>query len=164
MRRNHAINPNADVYFVQKLKDGQHQLLKSENLESTNGNIRIGNNNYDLQPAVADAGTRHLFEDVGVPGKRYVLQDQTYFGKTNSVENKDVANIQEINGKQKLQAFLRESNGKNKQNPFIRADDSLSSQNFSDLHNSWKAEKSYRSKDEYYVDVMVLIDFGVWEL
>ncbi|KAK3591511.1 hypothetical protein CHS0354_031618 [Potamilus streckersoni] len=33
LKRNHGINPNADIYFVRKHKNGQSLLEKSQNLE-----------------------------------------------------------------------------------------------------------------------------------
>ncbi|KAK3591509.1 hypothetical protein CHS0354_031616 [Potamilus streckersoni] len=36
LKKNHGINPNADIYFVRKHKDGQSLLEKSENLEMEN--------------------------------------------------------------------------------------------------------------------------------
>ncbi|KAL3866926.1 hypothetical protein ACJMK2_044173, partial [Sinanodonta woodiana] len=191
LMRNHAINPNADVYFAHKLQDGKPYFLKSENAVKSdvayyqdiengaymtvrcvkrsneecdrviNGNIRIGDIDYDLQPVVADAASRNLFQDQRVLGKRYLLQAQTLSRETNLVE--DVEDIQERT-EQRFEEILQQLNGQHKHRHFRRADASLPSQNVADLHNGALSDKSRRSRDEYYVDVMVMIDPGLWEL
>ncbi|KAL3861352.1 hypothetical protein ACJMK2_007388, partial [Sinanodonta woodiana] len=42
-----------------------------------NGNIKIGDRNYDLQPSIDDIASRNILENTDVLGKRYILQDQS---------------------------------------------------------------------------------------
>ncbi|KAL3866927.1 hypothetical protein ACJMK2_044174 [Sinanodonta woodiana] len=191
LMKNHAINPNADVYFAHKLQDGKSYFVKSENAIKSdvayyqdiangaymtvrcvkrsneecdrviNGNIRIGDIDYDLQPVVADATSRNLFQDQRVLGKRYVLQAHTFSRETNSVE--DVEDIQERT-EQRFEEILQQLNGQHKNRHFRRADASLPSQNVADLHNGASSDKSSRSREDYYVDILVMIDPGLWEL
>ncbi|KAL3875198.1 hypothetical protein ACJMK2_038125 [Sinanodonta woodiana] len=105
LKRNHAIDPNANVYFVSEVNDGRPLLEKAHILKEEdvayyqdkqngafmtvkclrrlnggcdrviNGNILIEDRNYDLHPAKSDITSRDLF-DVPDLGTRYVLRPQ----------------------------------------------------------------------------------------
>ncbi|KAL3892121.1 hypothetical protein ACJMK2_004358, partial [Sinanodonta woodiana] len=135
--RNYDIDPNADVYVVQKLKNGQSILARTNDKEIEdvayyqdiwnmafmtvrcaersnhkcdriiNGNIQIGDCNYNLRPVESDFSSGRMSEVNGLKGKRYVLLDHAH------VEKK---------------------------------------------------AKPRQQKHDYYVKVAVLIDSGVWDL
>ncbi|KAL3836829.1 hypothetical protein ACJMK2_022242, partial [Sinanodonta woodiana] len=129
LKRNHDINPDADVYFARTLKNGQSFLVKSRNYEKElpisthffkynvayyqdmgnwaymtvkcvkqsnekceriiNGNLRIGDRSYDLEPVETEITSRHFVEDLGDLGKQYVLKNQPHMLRGYSVRNKD---------------------------------------------------------------------------
>ncbi|KAL3892106.1 hypothetical protein ACJMK2_004343, partial [Sinanodonta woodiana] len=106
LMRNYDIDPNADIYIVQELKNGQSFLAKTNDAEKEavayyqdvdnmaymtvrcapssnyrsihecdrviNGNVRIGDGNYDLRPVDSDLPTGQI---PNVNGKRYFLLD-----------------------------------------------------------------------------------------
>ncbi|KAL3875193.1 hypothetical protein ACJMK2_038120, partial [Sinanodonta woodiana] len=120
LKRNHAIDPNADVYFVSKLNDGRSYMEKAIIVQEEdvayyqdkrngafmtvkclrrsngrcvrviNGNILIKQRNYDLHPAKTGITSRELF-DVPDLGTRYVLRPQTNIPRENPVSREDNA-------------------------------------------------------------------------
>ncbi|KAL3861481.1 hypothetical protein ACJMK2_007514, partial [Sinanodonta woodiana] len=158
LERNHEMDPNADIYIVEKLDDGRSHLVKTETLEtedvayyqdrdngafvtarcvkslngqcdiSINGNIRIGGINYDLQPSEDDMSSIHLSEMMDV-GKRYVLRDHPNIERKMSEESKH-ENVEE-----NLRDFLRVLDAEDKHNNFYRPDLTGSRLNFAGLHN-----------------------------
>ncbi|KAK3594368.1 hypothetical protein CHS0354_014074 [Potamilus streckersoni] len=141
LKRNYDIDPNADIYVVQKLRNGRSFLAKANELEKEtvayyqdkdngafmtvrcvkrskhkcdriiNGNIRIGDYNYDLRPDESDVASGHTSKVPSLIGKRYVLLDE--------------ANIEQEN--------IRE-----------------------------RYDKTRQLRKDYYVKIAVLIDSGVW--
>ncbi|KAL3861407.1 hypothetical protein ACJMK2_007442, partial [Sinanodonta woodiana] len=118
LKRNY-VDPNADLYTVKNLDDGRSILEKSVGAEKEdiayyqdrqngafmaarcvkgsngqcdiliNGNIKIGDRNYDLQPSKDDIASRNVLENTDFLGKRYVLQDQSNI-------KRDIPYIQEL--------------------------------------------------------------------
>ncbi|KAK3582137.1 hypothetical protein CHS0354_017248 [Potamilus streckersoni] len=118
LKRNNAVNPNADVYYVQRLENGRSALFKKDNLEMDdvayyqdrengavmtvryvksshdqchrviNGNIQIGDRSYDLRPAEIDVASRSELDVPDLLGMQYDLQEQDHMDIQNSVQNK----------------------------------------------------------------------------
>ncbi|KAK3578107.1 hypothetical protein CHS0354_007818 [Potamilus streckersoni] len=118
LERNYDINLNTDMYFAQKEMNGQMRLVRTRNLKTENvayyqnrenwafmtvrcvkrsdatcervitGNIRIGDNDYNLRPAKGEFTSENLWKVPDVLGKRYVLEDIANIRKENSVETK----------------------------------------------------------------------------
>ncbi|KAK3598629.1 hypothetical protein CHS0354_037579 [Potamilus streckersoni] len=127
LKRNYDIDPNTDIYVVQKLKDGRSFLARTNKLEKEavayyqdidneafmtarcaqrsnqncdriiNGNIRIGGSYYDLRQAESDLTPSDMSEVPSLIGKRYVLLDQSNIEQDNVVENNVVYNAIEGN-------------------------------------------------------------------
>ncbi|KAK3582136.1 hypothetical protein CHS0354_017247 [Potamilus streckersoni] len=163
LKRNHAINPNADVYHVQKLENGRSALFKRQNLEMEdvgyyqdrengavmtvrnvkrshdqcnrviNGNIQIGDRSYSLRPAEIHVASRSELDVPDLLGIQYVLQDQDHIDIQNSVPNKD-------------------------------SDATFSSRNIANLHSGEGTDQSRQPKKIYNVDVAVMIDSGLRDL
>ncbi|KAK3586159.1 hypothetical protein CHS0354_006717, partial [Potamilus streckersoni] len=137
LKRNHGIDPNADVFFVRTLKDGRSHIEKALNLEKENvayyldkenwafmtvrcvkrsngqcdrvinGNLRIGDRIYDLRPLENDVTSTNFFTFPNPVGRRYVLHEQTNIRSDLSVENKGPANVNEINVENEVADLLR---------------------------------------------------------
>ncbi|KAL3836860.1 hypothetical protein ACJMK2_022271, partial [Sinanodonta woodiana] len=118
LRKNHDINPNANVFFARKVQNGTLVLVKSRNTAKQNlayyqdiengafvtvrcvkklneqcdliinGNVRIDNRNYELQPEETDVVSRNLYDETGALGRKYVLQVQTHNQRDYSAKNK----------------------------------------------------------------------------
>ncbi|KAL3892144.1 hypothetical protein ACJMK2_004381, partial [Sinanodonta woodiana] len=182
LKRNYEINPNADIYVVQKLKNGRPFLAKSNDIETEavsyyqdvenmafvtvrcasrsnhkcdrviNGNVRIGYCNYDLRPVESEFESGGLAEVHSLIGKRYALLDQAH------VENRDVATTCETNIEAKHYARFVE-----KQDHFRTIDATLP-RSIADLEDKGAQEKTRLQKHDYYVKVAVLIDSGLWDI
>ncbi|KAL3853998.1 hypothetical protein ACJMK2_013282, partial [Sinanodonta woodiana] len=117
LERNYDINPNSDMYFVKKDKNGRLRFVKSQDVKNENvayyqdrengasmivrcvkqsgkrcdrvikGNIRLGKISYDLRPAEGDFASRNSFDVPSLLGKRYVLQDNANIRSVNAVGN-----------------------------------------------------------------------------
>ncbi|KAK3579620.1 hypothetical protein CHS0354_003751 [Potamilus streckersoni] len=185
LKRNHVIDPNADVYLVRNLKDGQPQLdkilsLEQENLayyqdrengafvtvrcvkksngkcdrviresdnfrdckyvsthfmqqagpiHSHNGNIRIGDNDFDI--LLVDLASRN-----GILGTQYVLREQENIQTYVSTERKsDATNINVKSVEQKFINNLGRLWREEKQNDFRLTSSKISSKNVASFHN-----------------------------
>ncbi|KAK3598239.1 hypothetical protein CHS0354_001060 [Potamilus streckersoni] len=165
LKRNRDIDPNADVYFVRTLKDGQSELVKTQNLRNEDiayyqdrkklavmtvrcdkrsseqcdrviyGNIRIGHRNYALRPAEIDVTSR-------IHGKRYIIQDEEHISGHNSSSHKDTIRESEKKAEEGLKALFRRFNGKHTQNSIYSAGDTLSSREIPAFYNRWKTGRN----------------------
>ncbi|KAL3856559.1 hypothetical protein ACJMK2_011295 [Sinanodonta woodiana] len=158
LKRNYGIDPNADIYVVQKSNDGRYQPHKTHHLDGEDlayyqdvengayvtvrciersngqcdrvikGNIRIGDRNYDLQPADTDVTSRDVLDVPELFGRRYVLHDQ---------ENRGVVNVNEINVDQQLVDLTRRVPDRQRQRDrFPLSDTMLSSRHRADAYKS----------------------------
>ncbi|KAL3856707.1 hypothetical protein ACJMK2_011430, partial [Sinanodonta woodiana] len=177
LKRNHGIDPNADIYVVKSLKDGPSKLEKSQHLKTEdvayyqdrnhgafmtvrcikrisgqcerfiNGYIQLGDRYYDLQPANVDR-SRNLFEASDLLGKRYVLQEQGTIQRDAAVKYNDQL---ETN-------YLAEA--ANIENELI----DLLQRNIADLPNRETTDKRQPQLSIYWVKLAVLADPSVWHL
>ncbi|KAL3892090.1 hypothetical protein ACJMK2_004327 [Sinanodonta woodiana] len=187
LRRNYDIDPNADIYFVEQLKDGR-SILKKENIlekedvayyqdkengaymtvrcvrRSThdcdrviNGNIQLGSRSYDLQPDETIEASGDIVDVPHPRRKRYTLRDQTHI--QHSDQTKDEDNSNQIDVAMELKDHLQTNTGQNKHGY---------------LHDRWATArndhnersndgKTRQLKKNYHVKVAVLIDSGVWD-
>ncbi|KAL3836832.1 hypothetical protein ACJMK2_022245, partial [Sinanodonta woodiana] len=53
-----------------------------------NGNLRIGDRSYDLEPVETEMTSRNFVSDLGDLGKQYVLKNQSHMLRGYSVRNK----------------------------------------------------------------------------
>ncbi|KAL3875183.1 hypothetical protein ACJMK2_038110 [Sinanodonta woodiana] len=182
LKRNHQINPNADMYFVRKSNDGQSHLEKALNLENEdvayyqdwqngafmtvrcvrrsngqcnrviNGNVQIEERNYDLQPANTDITLEDL-TDIPDIGSLYVLRDQNIVHREMMVT--DEGTVNEANKEQEVKRVLRGNPSRRKPH---RVPNSMTC-------SRKKPRLSARNNQRqvYYVEVAVLIDSGVWD-
>ncbi|KAL3856366.1 hypothetical protein ACJMK2_011134 [Sinanodonta woodiana] len=164
LKRNHDIDPNADIYVVRKLYDGRYYQEKSLDLEKEdlayyqdinngafmtvrcvrgingqcdrviNGNVRIEDANYDLRPAETDITLRDLLDVPDIRGTRYLLRGQGNALRQISVLNKAYLNI------------------------FPLSDLKLLPRRVADLDNR------DNEKQTYYVEIAVMLDSGMWDL
>ncbi|KAL3856271.1 hypothetical protein ACJMK2_011045, partial [Sinanodonta woodiana] len=153
LRRNHDINPNADIYIVEKLKDGRFHSRKSRDLGQANGNIRIKGRNYDLRPAETVAALRNFFDIPNLRGIKYFLkvQDETHINRYNA-ENEYIDQIQSSR------------RGEDIKNHFLRQDATLSSRNVADFHERRTEDEVRNLKKNYYIEVGVLVDSSLWNI
>ncbi|KAL3865280.1 hypothetical protein ACJMK2_006893 [Sinanodonta woodiana] len=107
LKRNRAIDPNAEVYIVRTMEDGEPLLDKMLSLEKENlayyqdrnngafltvkcvkksngqcervinGNVRIGDKDYDIRLAEDDVISRNVFQVPDRRGTQYVLREQS---------------------------------------------------------------------------------------
>ncbi|KAK3576212.1 hypothetical protein CHS0354_002812 [Potamilus streckersoni] len=82
-----------------------------------NGNIHIGDSNYDIRPAKTEVTPRNVQEIPGRFGRRYILEDQTHISRERSNMEHDIM------------APFRHFDGQHKQNHFSHSDAMLSSTN-----------------------------------
>ncbi|KAL3855225.1 hypothetical protein ACJMK2_014445 [Sinanodonta woodiana] len=194
LKKNQDINPNADEYFVRKLKDGQSVLVKIENVEkedvayyqdkeneafvtvrcakrsneecdrSLYGNIRIGRRSYDLRPAEIDVTSRELSDVPGFLGKPYTLQDEEYIRGYSSAENKETIHASEKEMEEGLKVLLRRFDAHKKHGNIGPAVDTSSARNVPASSNRWAIDKSRQLKKAYEVEVAVLVDESIWSL
>ncbi|KAK3586770.1 hypothetical protein CHS0354_016945 [Potamilus streckersoni] len=152
LKRNYDIDPNADIYVVQRTKDGRSILSKTRNLEREDvayyqdiehgaymtvrcvrrlshqcdrvikGNIQIGDRSFELRPAEASDISEHSLELPHVNGKRYLLLDPKSIGQKNLAANEDT--LRETIVQRELQSIIRPINGQKKQNDFLFTSDS----------------------------------------
>ncbi|KAL3836834.1 hypothetical protein ACJMK2_022247, partial [Sinanodonta woodiana] len=192
LRRNYDINPNTDVYFARKSENGELVLEKSRHREKENlayyqdiengafmtvrcvkrsneqcdriinGNIRIGDIDYALQPAETDASSRYVLEDPDVLGRQYVLQVETHPLREHSFENEDASQEMDKNTEQRFMTLLRRFQKEHRQKHVSPAVLTLSSTNVSTLYNSGERDKSRKSPRTYHVKVAVVIDISLW--
>ncbi|KAL3836859.1 hypothetical protein ACJMK2_022270, partial [Sinanodonta woodiana] len=130
-----------------------------------NGNVRIGNRDYDLQPEETDVVSRNLYDEPGALGRKYVLQIQTHNQRDYSVKIKDAAYQMEKILQQKRMTSTRRFQEQEKQKQLSPTTASLSSANESTLHKieNRDTDKSRQLQNFYFVKVAVLIDPGLWE-
>ncbi|KAK3598241.1 hypothetical protein CHS0354_001062 [Potamilus streckersoni] len=177
LKRNRDIDPNADVYFIRTLKDGQSVMVKTQNLENEDiayyqdmnkgavmtvrcdtrssgqcgrviyGNVRIGHKNYDLRPAETDVTSRFL-------GKRYILQEEENIRGDNSTTHKDIIPESKKKAEEGLKALLRQFDGKHKLNNVYSAGDTLSSRKETAFYKGWKTGRnSYSEQTKLMVNM-----------
>ncbi|KAK3600760.1 hypothetical protein CHS0354_017053 [Potamilus streckersoni] len=121
LKRNYEIDPNADIYFVERAKDGRSILSKTTMLEREaiayyqdvdngaymtvkcinslnqqceriiNGNLQIGDRSYDLRPVVNGDTPAKLLKVTDSVNRIYLLLDQTHLLQENLVANKDLS-------------------------------------------------------------------------
>ncbi|KAL3892129.1 hypothetical protein ACJMK2_004366, partial [Sinanodonta woodiana] len=181
LRRNYEIDPNADIYVVQKLKNGRSFVAKTNVIEMEavayyqdignmafmtvrcvaranhkcdrviNGNVRIGDFDYDIRPVESDIKLGRIPDVPSLIGKRYVLLDHAH------VENKDATHTSETNVEAKLYSRLLE-----KQKHFRTLDDTLH-RAILGLEDQVTKEKTRQQRHDYYVKVAVAIDSGIWD-
>ncbi|KAL3892117.1 hypothetical protein ACJMK2_004354, partial [Sinanodonta woodiana] len=182
--KNYEIDPNADIYVVQELKNGRSVLAKVNDKEKEvvayyqdianmafvtvrcvsrsnhkcdrviNGNVRIGDCNYDLRPAESDFPSDQTSDILSVIGKRYILLDYA------NVDEKDAANSRATNIEEDLYVRLKHFREKDQ----FRSLEATLSKNVADLQDTWMKEIMRRLRNVYYVKVAVLIDSGVYDL
>ncbi|KAL3861646.1 hypothetical protein ACJMK2_007671, partial [Sinanodonta woodiana] len=139
LKRNYQMDPNTDIYVVQKFEDGQPLLEKTQNSENedvayyqdmTNGafmtarcvkrstgqcdiiihgEIQLGDRSYNLRPSEENVIPNDSLEMMGLRGKRYILQDQTNIQSGMSVENNELTNVKENNLLEKYIYGLQDS-------------------------------------------------------
>ncbi|KAK3606465.1 hypothetical protein CHS0354_041411 [Potamilus streckersoni] len=180
LKRNYDIDPNADIYVVQKLRNGRSFLARTNELEKEavayyqdkdngaymtvrcvkrsnhkcdrviNGNIRIGDYNYDLRPEETDVASGQT-QTTNFPspiGKRYVLLDEATIEQENIGEIYDTKNVSETNFIEVLIARLPSFTTQGKQNNFLSLDVILS-RNVTDLQDKrTESENCYSAKNE----------------
>ncbi|KAK3586200.1 hypothetical protein CHS0354_003884, partial [Potamilus streckersoni] len=106
-----------------------------------NGNIRIGDRNFDLRPSKAAFKSQNLLENTGLLGTRYVLQDQEQIRRKMSTEYEEETNAIERNAEEKLTDLPKYIlHGKDKANKFRLPYDELSNGNVDDLLNKLTTE------------------------
>ncbi|KAL3861486.1 hypothetical protein ACJMK2_007519 [Sinanodonta woodiana] len=178
LEKNNRIDQNVDTYIVQSTIDGQSLMEKMKNLDKAdvayyqdvdngafmtarcvkrssgqcdiliNGNIRLGDRSYNMRPSDAYAIPSDFLELMGLRGKRYVLQDQALVLSGMSEQNNEETSGVENNVEDKYTDLPRRMPypyEQDKQNLFIKRDDKAR-----DLNN-------------YYVDVVVVADSGLWD-
>ncbi|KAL3875283.1 hypothetical protein ACJMK2_038205 [Sinanodonta woodiana] len=185
LKRNHQINPNADVYFVRNLNDLESHLEKAINMENEdvayyqdwqngafmtvrcvrrsdgqcnrviNGNVLIEERNYDLQPAKTDITSRGFLADVPYLGSLYILRDQRNVQRTLSVTLEDEATVSADKVEQEVKRRLR-WNPEGERLSHIQ-DSMLPSRNGKPLYNRDNL------KQVYYVELDVMLDSSVWD-
>ncbi|KAL3861647.1 hypothetical protein ACJMK2_007672 [Sinanodonta woodiana] len=139
LKRNYQIDPNTNIYVVQKFEDGQPLLEKTQNSENEDvayyqdmnngafmtarcvkrstgqcdiiihGEIQLGDRSYNLRPSEENVIPNDSLEMMGLRGKRYILQDQTNIQTGMSVENNELTNIKENNLLEKYIYGLQDS-------------------------------------------------------
>ncbi|KAL3875199.1 hypothetical protein ACJMK2_038126 [Sinanodonta woodiana] len=182
LKRNRAIDPNADVYFVSEVNDGrslleQAHILKEEEVayyqdkrngafmtvkclrgsnggcvRVINGNLQVEDINYDLQPAKIFITSRDLF-DVPDLGTRYVLRAQINLQSEISVTREDTT-IDKV--KHVFNGLLQRSPNDQEHVPFSNF--TFVSRQGSSIHARDNA------KDVYYIETAVLLDSTIWDL
>ncbi|KAL3856272.1 hypothetical protein ACJMK2_011046, partial [Sinanodonta woodiana] len=195
LRRNYEIDPNVDVYVVQKSTIGRVHVTKSGNLEHEdvayyqdvdngafmtvrcikrsgghcarviNGNIEIEGINYDLRPSETGVTLRSVLESNYLRGTKYVIEDQEQVGRRTAAwkgeaEQENVKNVD--------QTFLEHvgllRRGEDKLNNYFSPDDALSSRNVEDFNEEVIEEEVRNPKNNYYVEMGILVDSGIWDL
>ncbi|KAL3875192.1 hypothetical protein ACJMK2_038119 [Sinanodonta woodiana] len=166
LKRNHAIDPNTNVYFVNKLNDGRSQMKKALIVDEEdvayyqdktngafltvkclrklsggcdrviNGNILIKQRNYDLHPTKTGITSRELF-DVPDLGTRYVLRPQTIIPRESPVSREDSTTNNEKQDDERFAFVFRKG---------------------SSLHTRGNVKRVY------YVETAVLLDSSIWDL
>ncbi|KAK3578109.1 hypothetical protein CHS0354_007820 [Potamilus streckersoni] len=132
-----------------------------------NGNIRIGDNDYNLRPAKGEFTSNNLLQVPDVLRKRYVLEDIENIQGENSVENEDAENYEETKLGQGSITRLRRSPVKCVKLPSQNISDlvtrvATSDNNYSERNSVEDSTRQLRKS--YYVDVAVMIDSSVWNL
>ncbi|KAL3865259.1 hypothetical protein ACJMK2_006873 [Sinanodonta woodiana] len=190
LKRNWGIDPNAEVYVVRTMKDGQPQMektldIKKENLayyqdrdngafltvkcvkksngqsdRVINGNIRIGDKDYDVQVAEDDVTPRSVFDVPDRRGTQYVLREQSNIERSALAER--ISDATKVNVKHVKQEFkdLRHHFPleQNNQNHFRLTN----SRNKASYYNGRTKDK--RNKLFYWIEMAVMADSSVWDL
>ncbi|KAL3861175.1 hypothetical protein ACJMK2_007240, partial [Sinanodonta woodiana] len=90
-----------DVAYYQDIENGAFMTARCVKKSSgqcdilINGNIRIGDRMYDLQPSEVHVTPKKFMERTSLLGKQYVLRDQGNIQRNMAVENKEETNINE---------------------------------------------------------------------
>ncbi|KAL3890599.1 hypothetical protein ACJMK2_002881 [Sinanodonta woodiana] len=185
LKRNYDIDPNADIYFVKKVKDGRFIKSKSTPLEREalayyqdvdngaymtvrcinslnkrcerviSGNLHIGEISYDLRPASPDTKRRYRMDNTDIIGRRYLLLEQTHIQQEQWVEKKDAKEVEKP---------YRWFNPGEKQNTIDMSNDTLSFYNLADLRDIEAPDAIRQLKQNYYVKVALCMDSGIWDL
>ncbi|KAL3891936.1 hypothetical protein ACJMK2_004178 [Sinanodonta woodiana] len=191
LKKNYDIDPNADIYVVQDIKNGQPRVTKTNILEKgdiayyqdvkngayitvrcvrrfnqqcnrvINGNMRIERRMYYLRPAKTEIASRNILEVQELIGKRYMLLDETYMD-LETVNNQDSSNINTKHIQDEREALLRHFIGQHKRNVYGFPDALSLSRNVADWHDDMVSDTGRQLKTEYNVKVAVLIDLGIW--
>ncbi|KAK3592753.1 hypothetical protein CHS0354_016509 [Potamilus streckersoni] len=133
LRRNHDINPKADLYFAQKLNDGESALLKSPHWKSENGHIRIGNTANELITAANDAKSRNFIDFTSSLGTKYLSKKQSFTQREDSSDDKGAATLNEEYITNELKSLFRHFERQDKEHQFPPTVYELSTRNSSDF-------------------------------
>ncbi|KAL3861652.1 hypothetical protein ACJMK2_007677, partial [Sinanodonta woodiana] len=116
-----------DVAYYQDLENGAFmtaRCVKRSNGQCDiriNGNIRLGDRNYNLRPSEADVIQSDFLDSIGLRGRRYVLQDQEKVQSGMSVGNNEQTNIDEKNEQDNYLDVLQHiSYGQDNINPYMK--------------------------------------------
>ncbi|KAL3875282.1 hypothetical protein ACJMK2_038204 [Sinanodonta woodiana] len=184
LKRNHGIDPNADVYYVTNSKDGQSHLEKAQHLETEdlayyqdinngafmtvkcvrrsngqcdrviNGNILIEDRHYDLQPAKTDITSRDL---LNVPDQSplYVLRAQGNVQSEKLFARKDSITAIKSNVEEEVESLLGRLTYEQRDHTFPNS--KLFTKKGETLHNR------DNQKQVYTVEIAVMLDSGIWD-
>ncbi|KAL3875195.1 hypothetical protein ACJMK2_038122, partial [Sinanodonta woodiana] len=177
LKRNHAIDPNADVYFVRKLNDGRSYMEKALILQEEdlayyqdklngafmtvkclrrsngrcvrviNGNIQTEERNYDLHPANSDIISRGVLSDVSDLGTRYVLRPQKNDHGDISITHKDRTTYKV---EPVMKGLLRHFQKGQEHFPFSKFPFAI-------------RQESGNGRQVYYVEMAVVLDSTIWD-
>ncbi|KAK3594241.1 hypothetical protein CHS0354_007215, partial [Potamilus streckersoni] len=106
-----------------------------------NGNIRIGDRNFDLRASKAAFKSQNVLEIAGLLGTQYVLQDQKHIRGKMSTEYEEETNAIERNAEEKLTDLPKYIlHGKDKANHFRSPYVKTSHGNVDDILNKLTTE------------------------
>ncbi|KAK3584397.1 hypothetical protein CHS0354_010174, partial [Potamilus streckersoni] len=127
-----------------------------------NGNIRIGDKNYDLVPAETDGRTK-IFDGPNRRGTRYILSDQAILQRY-ILGWKDAANVYVKPVKQMLTDIIpRFPQEQVNRNNFHPTHAMLSARDLTGVQNRGTTYARDTVKQVYWVDIAVLIDSAIWD-
>ncbi|KAL3892096.1 hypothetical protein ACJMK2_004333 [Sinanodonta woodiana] len=188
LRRNYDINPNADIYVLKQTYDGQSIMKQATNLDREdvayyqdscngaymtvrcvkrlhqqcerviNGNLNIDDTSYHIQPAKTTDKSAYLIPNY--MGKRYILMDQTEFQLEASDDTRDAETVRANDVSVEFKNMFRRFTGLDTRS-HVRHKDSRHTPKLPDLDGT---DRTRQLKQDYYVNVAVLIDSGVYNL
>ncbi|KAL3861484.1 hypothetical protein ACJMK2_007517, partial [Sinanodonta woodiana] len=173
----------ADVAYYQDVDNGAFMTARCVKRSSgqcdilINGNIRLGDRSYNIRPSEAYAIPSDFLELMGLRGKRYVLQDQDPVLSGMSEQNNEETSGVENNVEDKYTDLPRRMAypyEQDKQNIFIKRDGMFKAGNVQHIQNIFSTGKmnngrknaknnKARNRNNYYVDVVVVADSGLWD-
>ncbi|KAL3891939.1 hypothetical protein ACJMK2_004181, partial [Sinanodonta woodiana] len=186
LRRNYDINPNADIYVLKQTYDGQSIMKQATNLDREdvayyqdscngaymtvrcvkrlhqqcerviNGNLNIDDTSYHIQPAKTTDKSAYLIPNY--MGKRYILMDQTEFQLEASDDTRDAETVRANDVSVEFKNMFRRFTGLDTRS-HVRHKDSRHTPKLPDLDGT---DRTRQLKQDYYVNVAVLIDSGVY--